>query len=74
MGTDNTSPDKAMEMIDSPEQLNDYIKVTTPSVFAILVAVLILTAGIIIWSIFGVMTVNTKDGTKTVAPITYVIR
>lgn len=65
--------EKSIDRVSSPEQLNDYIKVTTPSVWLILFATLILIAGILVWAIFGKIEVNTDDGTKTVAPISYII-
>ncbi len=65
---------KSLERVSSPEQLNDYIKVTTPSVWVILAAMLILIAGTLFWAVFGKIQVNTDTGVKEVAPIYYVIR
>ena len=65
--------EKSIDRVSSPEQLNDYIKVTTPSVWLILFATLILIAGTLVWAIFGKIEVNIDDGTKTVAPISYII-
>ena len=36
-----------------PEQLNDYVKVSSPGVWAVLAAVLILLAGAFVWGILG---------------------
>ncbi len=66
--------EKSLERVTSPEQLNDYIKVTTPSVWMILIATLILIIGTLFWSVFGKIQVNTDTGVKEVAPINYVIR
>ncbi len=66
--------DKSLERISNPEQLNDYIKVSTPSVIVILAATLILILGIFIWAVFGTIRVNTDTGVKETAPINYVIR
>lgn len=44
---------KSMEKVTSPEQLNDYIKVTNPGVWMILAAVTILLVGVCVWGIFG---------------------
>ena len=41
---------KSMDRISSPEQLNDYMRVTNVSVWVILAAVVILLAGMLIWS------------------------
>ena len=38
--------------ISSPEQLNDYLKVTNPKVWVLLVAVVLLVAGLLLWSGF----------------------
>lgn len=45
----------SMERISSPEQLNDYIRVTSPSVWLVLAAVVVLLAGACVWGIFGRM-------------------
>lgn len=44
---------KNLERISSPEQLNDYIRVSNPSVWIILVAVIVLLVGVCFWGIFG---------------------
>lgn len=41
---------ESMERIQSPEQLNDYIRVTNPTVWVVLAAVILLLAGLLIWS------------------------
>ena len=46
---------KSLERISSPEQLNDYIRVSTPSVWMLLTAVVILLAGVCVWGVFGHM-------------------
>ena len=45
--------EKSLERVSSPEQLNDYIRVTNPSVWIALIAVAFLLIGICIWSVFG---------------------
>ena len=45
--------EKSLERMSSPEQLDDYIRVTTPSVWMGLLAVVILLAGILAWSMLG---------------------
>lgn len=44
---------KSIERIQSPEQLNDYIKVANPGVWMILAAIIILLAGAIVWGCLG---------------------
>ena len=41
---------KSLDRISSPEQLNDYLRVTSPSVWIILLAIILLLAGLLIWS------------------------
>ncbi|MBQ3481636.1 MAG: hypothetical protein IJH48_04760 [Oscillospiraceae bacterium] len=41
---------KSMERISSPESLSDYLRVTSPAVWLILTAVILLLAGLLIWS------------------------
>lgn len=50
---DRINQKKNLDKMSSPEQLNDYIKVTNPGVWMILSAVVILLLGICIWGIFG---------------------
>ena len=44
---------KSMEKISSPEQMNDYIRVSNPRVWMILAAVIVLLAGVCVWGLFG---------------------
>lgn len=41
---------KSIEHISSPEQMNDYLHVTSPAVWAVLAAVIGLLIGLLIWS------------------------
>ena len=41
---------KTLERVSSPEQLNDYLHVTSPSVWIVLAAVILLLAGLFVWS------------------------
>ena len=43
----------SLERISSPEQLNDYIRVATPSVWLLLTAVVVLLVGVCVWGVFG---------------------
>ena len=65
--------EKSMARVSSPEALNDYIRVTTPSVWIVLIALVVLLAGMLAWSVLGRVTVHNMDGsTEEIAPITYV--
>ena len=43
----------SLEQIQSPEQLNDYLRVTNPSVWVLLTAVILLLAGLLVWGSFA---------------------
>ena len=65
---------KNLDKVSSPEKLDDYIRVTTPSVWITLAAIVILLIGIIAWGFFGELTIHNDDGTtETVAPISFII-
>ena len=51
--------EKTLERISSPDQLNDYLHVTNPGIWAVLTAVIILLAGVFVWSCTG--TLETKS-------------
>ena len=44
---------KALDQISSPEQLNDYIRVVNPSVWFMMIGVIIFLVGVCVWGIFG---------------------
>ena len=44
---------KSIERISSPEQLGDYIRVSNPSIWIILGAIIVLLIGACVWGIFG---------------------
>ena len=46
---------KSLERISSPEQLNAYIRVSTPSVWLLLTAIVVLLIGVCVWGVFGRM-------------------
>ena len=52
---------KAVDRVNSPEQLNDYIRVTSPSIWMVLAGVICILAGAIVWGIFGNL-YTTVDG------------
>ncbi len=45
----------SVDRLSSPEQLNDYLHVTTPAVWAVLAATIALLAGIFLWSFVAVI-------------------
>ena len=68
--------EKSLEAVESPESLNDYLRVTSPGVWLILAAVICLLIGTILWGVFGhirttaTVAVQAADG-KTVCYIPY---
>ena len=44
---------KTLDRISSPEQLTDYLKVTSPGVWIVLVTAILLLAGLIVWATIG---------------------
>lgn len=45
--------EKSLQAVESPESLNDYLRVTSPGVWLVLAAVILLLVGAILWGIFG---------------------
>ena len=43
----------SIDRVNSPEQLDDYIRVTGPSLWVVLLAVVILLAAALVWGVFG---------------------
>ena len=65
---------KSLAKISGPEELNSYVRVTTPSVWIILAAIALLVLGILGWAVFGTVPVHEEDGSvNEVHPITFVI-
>ena len=66
--------EKSIARVTGPEALNDYIRVTTPSVWIVLIALVVLLVGMLAWSVFGTVEVHDENGdTKRIAPITFVM-
>ena len=63
---------KSVDRITSPEALGDYLRVTNPTVWLILIAVILLLAGLLIWSTmasissFATGTAQVQDGSMVV--------
>ena len=52
--------EKSLEAVESPESLNDYLRVTSPGVWLVLAAVIALLVGAILWGIFGHIKTTTQ--------------
>ena len=57
---------KAMDRISSPEQLSEYLRVTTPGVWIVLASIVLLLTGILVWSAVGVLE-TTKEARAVVS-------
>ncbi len=65
---------KSIDRVSSPEQLNDYIRVSSPSIWVLLAAIIVLLIGVIVWSVFGTVPAKTASGeVRSIHPITFVI-
>ena len=67
--------EKTLEAMDSPEALNDYLRVTSPRVWLVLAAVIALLVGAILWGVLGridsrrqVAVVTSEKGTYCYVP------
>jgi hypothetical protein len=60
----NIYREKTLERISTPDQLTDYLKVTNPGIWVILAAVIILLAGVFVWSYTGVL--ETRSPAKVI--------
>lgn len=62
--------EKSLERMASQEQMDDYIKVTTPSIWIALLAIVVLAAGIVVWSTLGTGAAKDSSGNeKTMDPV-----
>ena len=69
--------------ITSPEQLNSYIRVTSPGAWIVLASVLVFLAGFFIWIFFGkleipntpeISSVNASSTNHIVRPVTFLLK
>ena len=51
---------KNLDKIESPESLNDYLKVTSPGVWLVLITIILFLIGACIWGVFGHIDSRTK--------------
>ncbi len=60
--------------LNSPEELESYIRVTTPPVWVVLIALLVLVLGVIAFCIFGTVTGHTETGEEEqIHPISFIV-
>ena len=65
---------KSLDKVKSPENLDDYIQVSEPGVWLLLISVIVLLAGACVWGIFGRIdsTVETNVRVKNETLVCYV--
>ncbi len=62
---------KSLDKVKSPENLDDYIRVSNPGVWLLLISVIVLLAGVCVWGIYGRIdstistTVQVENGTAS---------
>ena len=44
---------KSFDTINSPEALNDYVRVASPGVWIVLITIIVFLAGVFVWGIYG---------------------
>ena len=44
---------KSLDKVKSPESIDDYIRVSNPGVWLLLISVIVLLIGAVVWGIFG---------------------
>ena len=60
---------KSLDRVKSPESLDDYIRVSNPGVWLLLISVIVLLVGVVVWGMFGHIdstvpaAVRTENGT-----------
>lgn len=66
---------KTVDAVQSPESLNEYLHVTSPSIWLLMSALIVILAGVFVWSIFGhidarapVAIMKTDEGTVCFVP------
>ena len=66
--------EKSLERVNAPEELNDYIHVTTPALWFVMVALIITLIGFLAWGILSTVEVHNADGTtEKVHPISFIV-
>ena len=57
--------EKKLKKVDSPEQLNQYIRLSNPGVWILLIAIVVLLIGVCVWGYFG--KIDTKISTVAIS-------
>lgn len=62
---------KSIDRISSPEQLDNYLKVTTPNVWIALIGIIIILIGAIVWGYYGRMKTYVNVGCVVSSNVSY---
>lgn len=62
---------KSVDRVSSPEQLDNYLKVTSPSVWLVLIGIIIILVAAIIWSAYGRLNTYTSVGCAIEEKVAY---
>lgn len=54
--------EKSIKRVNSPEKLDEYLKVTSPSVWLILIGIIIVLIGFIVWGYYGELKTYVNTG------------
>ncbi len=64
---------KSIDRVSSPEQLNDYIKVVSPGIWILILAIIVLLVGVIVWACISTLVLNDAGGVaQSIQPYTLV--
>ena len=68
---------KSLDRISSPEEIDNYIRVTRPSLWLALGVIILLLAALILWSVTAriesTMVVDGQTVTEQIAPVSFLI-
>lgn len=64
---------KSLDRISSPEEIDEYMKVTSPSMWLVLGTVFLLLAAALLWSVTGRIETTENGRITEIAPITFLI-
>ncbi len=70
--------EKSIDRISSPEELDDYMKVTSPALWMIFATIILILIAVLVWSVTGRIEENLVVGnqivTEEIAPIELLFR
>ncbi len=64
---------KTMDRISSPEDLTDYLKVTNPGIWIVLIAIIVLLAGMFVWACVGTLETTSKVSVVVSDHMAYIV-